>query len=186
MAFQLKNMPDLQERIALAAERLGVVAKERRHVIVTAESCTGGGIAAAITEVPGSSEWFREGFVTYAAEAKTALLDVDPKMIEEMGVVSQEVAQAMARGALARSSESTLGVAVTGVAGPTGGTPGIPVGTVCIGWAERFNEHIVTYVRTIHVDGSRATVRRATVLTALEGLIELMRFGNPVVMPCEY
>ena len=71
-------MPDLNERIALAAERLGVVAAERRHVVVTAESCTGGGIAAAITEVPGSSAWFREGFVTYAAEAKTSLLDVDP------------------------------------------------------------------------------------------------------------
>ena len=160
-------MPDLNERIALAAERLGVVAAERRHVVVTAESCTGGGIAAAITEVPGSSAWFREGFVTYAAEAKTSLLDVDPKMIEEEGVVSEDVAQAMARGALARC-------------------PATPVGTVCIGWAERFNEHIVTYVRTIHAHGSRSMVRRATVLTALEGLIELMRFGNPAVMPCEY
>ena len=115
-------MPDLNERIALAAERLGVVAAERRHVVVTAESCTGGGIAAAITEVPGSSAWFREGFVTYAAEAKTSLLDVDPKMIEEEGVVSEDVAQAMARGALARCPDSTLAVAVTGVAGPTGGT----------------------------------------------------------------
>ena len=139
-------MPDLNERIALAAERLGVVAAERRHVVVTAESCTG--IAAAITEVPGSSAWFREGFVTYAAEAKTSLLDVDPKMIEEEGVVSEDVAQAMARGALARCPDSTLAVAVTGVAGPTGGTHLTPVGTVCIGWAERFNEHIVTYVRT--------------------------------------
>ena len=147
-------MPDLNERIALAAERLGVVAAEKRHVVVTAESCTGGGIAAAITEVPGSSAWFREGFVTYAAEAKTSLLDVDPKMIEEEGVVSEDVAQAMARGALARCPDSTLAVAVTGVAGPTG--------------------------------GSRSMVRRATVLTALEGLIELMRFGNPAVMPCEY
>ena len=163
-------MPDLNERIALAAERLGVVAAERRHVVVTAESCTGGGIAAAITEVPGSSAWFREGFVTYAAEAKTSLLDVDPKMIEEEGVVSEDVAQAMARGALARCP----------------GTHLTPVGTVCIGWAERFNEHIVTYVRTIHAHGSRSMVRRATVLTALEGLIELMRFGNPAVMPCEY
>ena len=171
-------MPDLNERIALAAERLGVVAAERRHVVVTAESCTGGGIAAAITEVPGSSAWFREGFVTYAAEAKTSLLDVDPKMIEEEGVVSEDVAQAMARGALARCPDSTLAVAVTGVAGPTG--------VRCIGWAERFNEHIVTYVRTIHAHGSRSMVRRATVLTALEGLIELMRFGNPAVMPCEY
>ena len=143
-------------------------------------------IAAAITEVPGSSAWFREGFVTYAAEAKTSLLDVDPKMIEEEGVVSEDVAQAMARGALARCPDSTLAVAVTGVAGPTGGTHLTPVGTVCIGWAERFNEHIVTYVRTIHAHGSRSMVRRATVLTALEGLIELMRFGNPAVMPCEY
>ena len=136
--------------------------------------------------MPGSSAWFREGFVTYAAEAKTSLLDVDPKMIEEEGVVSEDVAQAMARGALARCPDSTLAVAVTGVAGPPGGTHLTPVGTVCIGWAERFNEHIVTYVRTIHAHGSRSMVRRATVLTALEGLIELMRFGNPAVMPCEY
>ena len=178
-------MADLNERIVLAAERLGIVARERRHVIVTAESCTGGAIAAAVTEVPGSSQWFREGFVTYASEAKTSLLDVDPKMIEEAGVVSEDVAQAMARGALARSPDSTLAVAVTGVAGPTGGTVRTPVGTVCIGWAERFNEHIVTYVRTIHAPGSRSTVRRATVLTALEGLIELMRFGNPATMPSE-
>ncbi len=179
-------MPDLNERIALAAERLGVVAKERRHVVVTAESCTGGAIAAAVTEVSGSSQWFREGFVTYASEAKTSLLDVDPEMIEKSGVVSEDVAQAMARGALARSPESTLAVAVTGVAGPTGGTARTPVGTVCVGWAERFNEHIVTYVRTIHASGSRSTVRRAAVLTALEGLIELMRFGNPASMPSEY
>ena len=143
-------------------------------------------IAAAFTEVPGCSAWFREGFVTYAAEAKPSLLDVDPQMLEEEGVVSEDVAQAMARGALARCPDSTLAVAVTGVAGPTGGTHLTPVGTVCIGWAERFNEHIVTYVRTIHAHGSRSMVRRATVLTALEGRNELMRFGNPAVMPCEY
>ena len=163
-------MPDLNERIALAAERLGVVAAERRHVVVTAESCTGGGIAAAITEVPGSSAWFREGFVTYAAEAKTSLLDVDPKMIEEEGVVSEDVAQAMARGALARCPDSTLAVAVTGVAGPTGGTHLTPVGTVCIGWALRAGEQSAL---TLHFAGDRSAVRRQTVIRALQGVLAL-------------
>lgn len=179
-------MPDLNERIALAAERLGVVAAERRHVVVTAESCTGGGIAAAITEVPGSSAWFREGFVTYAAEAKTSLLDVDPKMIEEEGVVSEDVGSGHGQRCARTLSRLDACRRRDGRGGTDGGTYLTPVGTVCIGWAERFNEHIVTYVRTIHAHGSRSMVRRATVLTALEGLIELMRFGNPAVMPCEY
>jgi nicotinamide-nucleotide amidase len=179
-------MSTLEEKILEAARALGEAAKERRHVCVTAESCTGGGIAAAITAIPGSSEWFDQGFVTYAVPAKTELLGVDPELISKEGVVSEAVAQAMARGALARSPRATLAVAVTGVAGPGGGSEETPVGTVCIGWAERFNEHIVTSVRTIHVPGSRRTVREATVLTALRGLTELMRFANPASMPCEY
>lgn len=179
-------MSPLEEKIALAAEQLGSVAVERRHVVVTAESCTGGGIAAAITSAPGSSAWFEEGYVTYSVKSKTALLDVEPEMIEREGVVSEAVAQAMARGALSRTPAATTAVSVTGIAGPGGGTVKTPVGTVCIGWAERFNEHIVTCARTIHVPGSRATVRNETVLTALRGLIELMRYGNPAVMPCEF
>lgn len=179
-------MSDITSKILLATQQLGIVAKDRHHIVVTAESCTGGSIAAALTEVAGSSAWFEEGFVTYAASAKVARLDVRPSLIETEGVVSEAVAQAMARGVLARSTSATLSVAVTGVAGPGGGTVKTPVGTVCIGWGERFNESIVTCSRTIYVPGSRATVREATVLVALDGLMELMRFGNPALMPCEY
>ena len=179
-------MSDITSKILLATQQLGIVSKDRHHIVVTAESCTGGSIAAALTEVAGSSAWFEEGFVTYAASAKVARLDVRPSLIETEGVVSEAVAQAMARGVLARSTSATLSVAVTGVAGPGGGTVKTPVGTVCIGWGERFNESIVTCSRTIYVPGSRATVREATVLVALDGLMELMRFGNPALMPCEY
>lgn len=179
-------MTGLEERIAQAASDLAAAASERRHRVVTAESCTGGSLAAAMTEIPGSSEWFEGGFVTYTALSKAVYLDVALDMIEREGIVSEPVAQAMARGALACSSRATLAVGITGIAGPGGGTPDVPVGTVAIGWAERFNEHIVTCSRTIHVPGTRRVVRQQAVLTALLGLAELIRFGNPAVMPCEY
>ena len=182
----MNAMSDLERKICDAAVRLGDAARQRNHRIVTAESCTGGAIAAAVTEVPGSSEWFEEGFVTYAVHAKTHTLDVREDLIECCGVVSEPVAQAMARAALAKSTNATVSVAVTGVAGPGGGTPEVPVGTVAVGWAERFNGHIVSCSRTLHIPGSRHIVRRQTVLTALLGLTELMQFGNPSVMPCEY
>lgn len=178
-------MENLDAKIALLAEQLGLVAKANHHVVCTAESCTGGAIAAAITEVPGSSAWFEMGCVTYATASKTALLDIDPAFIAEHNVVSEPVAMAMARGMLARSQSSTLAAAVTGLAGPGGGTPERPVGTVCVGWAERFNEHIVCTVRTIHVNGSRRDVRQAAVYTALSGLMALMNHGNPAAMPLE-
>ncbi|EJX04593.1 CinA domain-containing protein [gut metagenome] len=179
-------MSTLEDRILLLSEQVGVVATERHHIIVTAESCTGGGIAAALTAVPGSSAWFEEGFITYAAEKKTERLGVPATLIEKVGVVSEAVAQAMARGALAKSPTATLSVAVTGIAGPSGGSARQPVGTVCLAWGERYNGHIVTCSRTIVVPGSRATVRAETVRIALTGLIEKIGYGNPSVMPCEY
>lgn len=179
-------MSTLDERILLLAQQLGAVAAERRHTIVTAESCTGGGIAAAITAVPGSSAWFEEGFVTYATSKKTERLGVPAALIEKEGVVSEAVAQAMARGALALSEKATLSVAVTGVAGPGGGTAVTPVGTVCVAWGEKYNGHVVTCSRTIRVPGSRAAVRGETIRMALSGLIEKMGFGNPALMPFEY
>ena len=179
-------MAGLEERIAQAAADLAAAAAERRHRVVTAESCTGGSLAAAITEVPGSSAWFEEGFVTYTAESKSERLDVAPEMIEREGIVSEPVAQAMARGALAGSPRATIAVGITGIAGPGGGTPDVPVGTVAIGWAERFNEHVVTCSRTIRVPGTRRIVRQQAVLTALLGLTELTRFGKPAVKPCDY
>jgi nicotinamide-nucleotide amidase len=151
-------------------ERLAREVGERALVagllIATAESCTGGLVAAALTSIAGSSAWFERGFVTYSNEAKAELLGVDPSTIAAHGAVSEEVAAAMARGALARS-RADLAVAVTGVAGPGGGSPGKPVGTVCLGWARRGGP-----VRTARLAfaGDRGAVRAQSVAAALDGL----------------
>ena len=166
--------------------QLGVAASGAHHRIVTAESCTGGLLAGAITEIAGSSEWYEMGFVTYATPTKSRFLGVDPGLIEREGVVSESVAQAMARGALAQFPEATLSVGITGYAGPSGGTATMPTGSVCIGWGYRFNEHIVTISRVIHVPGSRTAVRREAVIVALSGLLELIRHANPAIMPSAY
>ncbi len=135
-------------------------------MMATAESCTGGLIAGACTELSGSSEWFERGFVTYADAAKTEMLDVPAALIGAHGAVSEAVARAMAAGALAHS-QAQVSVAVTGVAGPTGGSAEKPVGTVWFGWATPegvFSEHR-------RFDGDRAAVRQATVAHALSGLL---------------
>ncbi len=179
-------MHKLDDQIAQLAQQLGRAVAGTSHGIITAESCTGGLLAAAITEVAGSSGWFDMGFVTYETAMKTRFLGVPPALIEREGVVSDAVAQAMARGALASAARATLSVGITGYAGPAGGTERMPVGSVSVGWGYRFNEHIVTLSRTIHVNGDRAMVRRAAVVTALNGLLELIKFGNPAAMPSEY
>lgn len=172
----------LSEKIDSAAERLGLLARETHHVIVSAESCTGGMVAQSITAVSGSSAWFEGAWVVYTPEAKSRQLDVDPRLIESAGVVSEAVASAMAAGALARSVGATLSVSLTGVAGPTGGTKATPVGTVCVGWAHRFNEHIVTYARTYYFEGTRQGIRQWASLRALEGLEAIMENKNPLEM----
>ena len=172
----------LSEKIDSAAERLGWVARETHHVVCSAESCTGGMVAEAITAVSGSSGWFEGAWVVYTPEAKTRQLDVDARLIATHGVVSEPVASAMAAGALAHSVGATLSVSLTGVAGPTGGTKETPVGTVCIGWAHRFNEHIVTYARTYFFEGTRQGVRQWATLRAIEGLEALMENKNPLEM----
>jgi nicotinamide-nucleotide amidase len=135
----------------------------------TAESCTGGGIAAAITDIAGSSDVFDRGFVTYSNAAKSQMLGVDPALIDANGAVSEEVAQAMAAGALARSEANCI-VAVTGVAGPGGGTPQKPVGMVCFGWAVAQKP---VWTETVHFAGDRRTVREASIAHALSGLLKL-------------
>ena len=139
-------------------------------MVATAESCTGGLIAAACTELSGSSAWFDRGFVTYSNAAKTQLLGVPETLIEQHGAVSEEVARAMVQGAIAHS-QAQLAVAVTGVAGPTGGTLDKPVGTVWFGWAT--DNGIVSEMRRF--DGDRRQVREATVRHALQGLLALQR-----------
>ncbi|MBK9703062.1 MAG: CinA family protein [Betaproteobacteria bacterium] len=151
---------------ALAA-RLGVLAQQRGRWIATAESCTGGLVAAAITAVAGSSAWFDRGFVTYSNAAKTALLGVGDGILTRHGAVSEATACAMAEGAL-RGSVADLAVAVTGIAGPGGGTATKPVGTVCLAWATRGGG---VEAVTLHLPGDRAAVRRASVAAALTGLL---------------
>lgn len=141
--------------------------KSRGQMMATAESCTGGLIAGACTDVSGSSDWFERGFVTYSNAAKSELLGVPAELIEHHGAVSEPVARAMAAGALAHSP-AQLTVAVTGVAGPTGGSADKPVGTVWFGWATPAG----TFTEHQRFDGDRAAVRAATVRHALAGLLQ--------------
>ena len=149
--------------------RLAEVLQREQRMLATAESCTGGMIAAACTDLSGSSNWFERGFVTYSNAAKTELLGVDAKLIEQHGAVSEVVARAMAFGAV-RHSAAQVAVAVTGVAGPTGGSVDKPVGTVWFG----FMVEGTLSSETRRFDGDRASVREATVRHALQRLLELL------------
>jgi nicotinamide-nucleotide amidase len=142
---------------------------KNQWMLATAESCTGGMIAAACTDVAGASAWFERGFVSYSNASKTELLGVDPALIERCGAVSQEVVRAMAQGAL-QHSHAQVAVAVTGVAGPSGGTAAKPVGTVWFAWATPAG----VAAEMQHFDGDRASVRSSTVVHALQGLVRLV------------
>jgi nicotinamide-nucleotide amidase len=148
-------------------EALATLLRRRGATLATAESCTGGLIAAACTELAGSSDWFERGFVTYSNAAKTELLGVDPALIRSEGAVSEAVACAMAEGALARSPASCA-VAVTGIAGPGGATPGKPVGTVWLAVALR---GAPARAERLQLDGDRTAIRMQTVRCALERLL---------------
>jgi len=146
--------------------------RRRGWYLATAESCTGGLIAAACTAVAGSSDWFERGFVTYSNTAKTEMLGVDPGLIAAHGAVSDAVAQAMARGAVERAGVD-LGVAVTGIAGPGGATPGKPVGLVWLAVAWRgADAHIQVRAERLQLSGDRRAVREQTVRQALKRLLE--------------
>lgn len=138
-------------------------------LLATAESCTGGLISAACTDLAGSSNWFERGFVTYSNEAKTDMLGVDAALIAGHGAVSEEVARAMVQGAITHS-RARVAVAVTGVAGPTGGSRAKPVGTVWFGFM--VDGRLSSEVQ--HFDGDRAAVRLATVQHALQRLVQLL------------
>jgi len=152
------------------AEQVATTAQQRRLMLVTAESCTGGWIAKALTDLPGSSAWFDAGVVTYSYGAKEALLSVNPRTLERTGAVSEETALEMVSGALARFGAG-MAVAVTGIAGPTGGTPDKPVGTVWIGWKRRGG---YAHATLFHFAGDREAVRRQTVAAALNGVIKAL------------
>ena len=166
-------MPDRQ--LYELAERAGRALEDKGLTLVTAESCTGGWIAEAITMVPGSSAWFDRGFVTYTNISKQEMLGVRVETLEQHGAVSQAVVSEMAEGAL-KASRAQIAVSVSGVAGPSGGTPQKPVGTVCFGWAL---EGTQTQTESRHFPGDRDGVRRQSVVHALEGLIELAAAVRP-------
>ncbi len=157
---------------ALAA-RLGERLKAAGAWLVTAESCTGGGVAQAVTSVPGSSAWFERGFVTYSNAAKEEMLGVRRATLERHGAVSEETAREMARGALQRS-RGTIAVAVTGVAGPAGGTAVKPVGLVCFAWVSGD----ATRTGSWRFAGDRESVRRQSVEHALQGVLKLLETGS--------
>jgi nicotinamide-nucleotide amidase len=150
------------------AKRLGARLKARRLKLATAESCTGGWIAQATTSVAGSSEWFERGFVTYSNPAKKELLGVRARTLSRHGAVSRETARDMAAGALKRS-RAQVAIAVTGIAGPGGGTRRKPVGTVCFAWSRKGGA-VESVVRRFF--GNRERIRRQSVVYALRGLLE--------------
>jgi nicotinamide-nucleotide amidase len=153
---------------------LAALLRARGEFLATAESCTGGLIAAACTAVAGSSEWFERGVVSYSNAAKTALLGLPETLIEAQGAVSEPVARAMAEGLLARCP-AHWAVAVTGIAGPGGAVPGKPVGTVFIAWAHAGG----SAAQRFQFDGDRCAVRQATVQEALSGLVQRLRALSP-------
>ena len=148
------------------AEQVGQRLARLKIRMVAAESCTGGLISAAMTSVPGSSAWFERGFVTYTNIAKHEMLGVPAELFKQDGAVSEAVVLAMARGAIERS-KGHVSVAVSGIAGPDGGTADKPVGTVWVAWGQKLG---YAEARCFHFDGDRAAVREASAIEALRGL----------------
>lgn len=161
-------MVDDAELLTLA-QQLGAALIQQGCQLSLAESCTGGWVAQCATAIPGSSAWLERGFVTYSNAAKQEMLGVGADTLQRFGAVSEETAQEMALGALAYS-KADLSAAITGIAGPDGGSAQKPVGTVCFGWAHR-DGRILT--RRLQFAGDREAVRRQAVKTALQGLLHL-------------
>ena len=160
-----------EDDVTKLARRLGTLCKRRNLDVVTAESCTGGGVATAMTRISGSAKWFERGFVTYTNIAKKEMLGVSQRTLKMHGAVSEEVALEMAKGAL-KHSHADISVAVTGIAGPTGGVPGKPVGTVHFAWGVRRGP---VQARRFRFKGNRVEVRLQSVYVAIQGLIDLLR-----------
>ena len=162
------------ESLDSLSERLGAVLVARGWRVATAESCTGGGIGEVITQVAGSSAWFEQGFVTYSNAAKQTQLGVPAETLETWGAVSSATVEAMVTGALTHGTADAA-VAVSGVAGPGGGSPTRPVGTVWLAWARRGHP---PQARCVHFPGERAEVREGTIRAAIEGLIAEAEFSS--------
>ncbi|CCD28881.1 Competence-damaged protein CinA [Candidatus Glomeribacter gigasporarum BEG34] len=164
----MKNISLVLDLHSLAVQ-VGRVLKQARLTLVTAESCTGGVVAAAITDIAGSSAWFERGFVTYSNASKTELLGIPAEIIEQYGAVSRPVARAMAEGAL-RNSHARVALSITGVAGPGGGTARAPVGAVCFAWSSRWR----TSDEMQRFSGNRCQVRNQAAEYALNGLLKVV------------
>lgn len=169
-------VPSDQDLVQLS-EQLAECLREQSLVLSTAESCTGGWVAKLVTDVPGSSHWFDRGFVTYTNEAKHDMLGVDEMLIREHGAVSEEVVKAMALGSLQRS-RAHISLAVSGIAGPGGGTAYKPVGLVWFAWAHR-RDSVSAEIEVLsqqHIyKGDREEIRRQAVFNALNGVLERVR-----------
>lgn len=152
------------------AERVGKALKAKGMMMAAAESCTGGWIAQAVTAVPGSSEWFERGFVVYTYISKREMLGVKSETLDAHGAVSEQTVREMTEGALAHS-HAQVAVSVSGTAGPSGGTPQKPVGTVCFGWSAKGGA-VQTAIK--HFDGDREAVRRQAVVFALERVLAVV------------
>lgn len=158
------------EELQQLAVELSVKLRARGWMLATAESCTGGWVGQLLTSLPGSSHWYERGFITYANAAKVEMLGVPTALLESHGAVSEETAMAMAAGAL-KHSHAQAALAISGIAGPGGGTPQKPVGLVCYGWAL---EDGTVMSSTCRLDGDREEIRSRAVAAALRGLIELV------------
>jgi len=150
------------------AKQVGQFLLEKGWKLVIAESCTGGGLGEQITSISGSSKWFDRGFITYSNQAKIEMLGVSPQTLEENGAVSEETVLEMAAGALKQSS-AQLSIAISGIAGPDGGTPNKPVGTVWIGWATAKNVRAEKYL----LNGDRQAIRRQAIEISLKGILAI-------------
>jgi nicotinamide-nucleotide amidase len=155
------------------ATRVGSRLLAQKRMLATAESCTGGWVAKCLTDIAGSSAWFERGFVTYSNRAKQEMLNVTVATLDTHGAVSEATVREMAHGTLAQSA-ADVAVAISGVAGPAGGSRDKPVGTVCFAWLVAGGK---PHAETRHFDGNREAVRRQSVIRALEGLMDVLGAG---------
>jgi len=163
----------MSDKLHLLVGQVAAALGERGWMLATAESCTGGWVAKAATDLPGSSQWFERGFITYTNDAKREMLGVAAVTLETHGAVSEETVREMAHGALVHS-HAQITLAISGIAGPGGGSEEKPVGMVCLGWAAA--EGVVA-TRTLYLEGDRATIRYQAACAALQGVLDLLMEG---------
>jgi nicotinamide-nucleotide amidase len=169
----------MQEQLETLSAALGAALQAKGWQLAMAESCTGGMVSQAVTAIAGSSGWFDRGFVTYSNQAKVDLLGVAEALIQENGAVSEPVANAMALGAI-QHSRAQISAAITGIAGPAGGSLEKPVGTVCFGWAIKTDHELPVklFVETRYFEGDRAGIRQQAASYALTGLLKLVKAAD--------